>query len=187
MSVRTVHLPVEPLTPEAFAPYGVVLGTRPQPGLVVDLPEFHVDAWIHGTLDMSGGEVELQIFTMEIRQMEFSFLERHMLETQAFMPLGGVPCVFPVAAPTGGDGPGHCPEPETVRAFLFDGTAGVQLHKGTWHWIPMPVGRPGTYLNMTRAGKFSDVVEGSEKGASQGDFQRRDLAELRGVRFRFEL
>ena len=187
MSVEIVTLRVEPLTPEAFAPYGTVLGTRPEVELRVDLPEFEVDAWIHGTLDMTGGLVELQVFTMTIRQMEFSFLERHQLETQAFIPIGGVPTVFPVALATDGDGPEHCPEPDTVRAFLLDGNQGVQLHKGTWHWIPFPVGRPGSYLNMTRAGKFSDVVEGSGKGASQGDFQRRDLAELRGVRFRFEL
>lgn len=187
MSVRLIDLDVQPLTPEAFAPYGTVLGKGPGAPLHVDLGEFEVDAWIHDTMDVSGGLVELQVFTIAVRRMEFSFLERHVLETQAFMPIGGVPCVFPVAAPTGGDGPDHCPEPDTVRAFLFDGSAGIRLHKGTWHWIPFPLGQTAAFLNLTRAGKFADVIEGSGRGASQGDFQRRDLAELRGTRFRFRL
>ena len=154
---------------------------------LVDLGDFAVEAWIHGTMDVSDGLVEMQVFTIAVRRMEFSFLERHVLETQAIMPIGGVPCVFPVAAATAGDGPEHCPEPDTVRAFLLDGTAGIRLHRGTWHWIPFPVGGNAAYLNLTRAGKFADVIEGSGKGASQGDFQRRDLAVLRDTRFRFRL
>lgn len=187
MTNRIITLKAEPLTAEAFAPYGAVLGQGPGEALHVDLGEFEVNAWIHGEIDVSGGKVELQYFTLTVRDMEFSFLERHVLETQSFIPVGGVPCIFPVAAPTAGDGPDHCPEPEDVRAFLFDGTAGVRLHKGTWHWVPFPLNGSASYLNMTRAGKFTDVVEGSNAGGSRGDFQRRDLAELRGTRFRFSL
>ena len=125
--VRTIK--VEPLTEEAFKPFGQVIGVKDRE------PDFlgggvsrgwFVDFEVDGTTSVHVSHVKCQGLT-------FKRMERHFQVTQSFIPLYGMPAVVAVAAPTDPNDRGALPRPEDVHAFLIDGTAGYLLYKSTWH------------------------------------------------------
>lgn len=122
---RMVRIPVEPLTGEAFAPFGEVLGVQDRP------PDFQgvtSAGWKAGF--EATAAPGMMVLSSRYSGMQFSLFERHHNVTQTFIPLGNAPAVIAVAAPTAADA---IPEPEDLRAFLLDGTWGYALHRGTWH------------------------------------------------------
>ena len=122
---RIVSIPVEPLTEEAFSPYGELLSVKDRPA---DFQGVSSVGWKAGF--ESTASPAIMLLSSRYVGMQFNLLERHFNVTQTFIPLGGVPSIVAVAAPTPGD---EVPQPESLRAFLIDGSAGYVLHKGTWH------------------------------------------------------
>lgn len=135
---RIVDIKVEPLTEEAFEPYGAVVGAggRP-PALQIDTMQtwkapFEVD-----------GAPEMTVCRYQREPIAWSRMERHLAVTQAFLPLAGVGSVMVVAPPTDPDRRDAVPPPEAVRAFRMAGEVGVVLWRGTWHALRrFPVGAP---------------------------------------------
>ena len=126
--MRTVHLPIEPLTPEAFAPFGAIL---PDAG-PADFTSGTLATWkVPFEVDDT---VLVTLCRFRREAMRFSRLERHGAVTQAFLPLGGRRSVMVVAPPTRAGGEVMAPpDPATVRAFALTGDSGVVLWRGTWH------------------------------------------------------
>ena len=124
---RLVQIKVELLTAEAFRPFGELLSTAARPA---DFNGLNSDGWKAAF----AATAPPLIMTLSSRYsgMRFGRLERHLNVTQTFIPLGRIPAVVAVAAPTG-DEPTAIPAPEDVRAFLLDGSAGYVLKRGTWH------------------------------------------------------
>lgn len=120
---KAVHIPVAPLTPEAFAPYGRILA----PSGPRDAGREGYDIWIQPFAAET--RPRLQIVRYHARPFVVGLVERHLHVTEARQPLGGPPAIIVVAEP--GDAP---PAPEALRAFRLDG-AGVMFHRGTWHAI----------------------------------------------------
>jgi ureidoglycolate lyase len=124
---RIVRVPVEPLTEDAFAPFGEILGPKDQP------PDFRGVSsvgWNSG-FELSGAP-HVMAYRSEPVGLQFRFLERHFSVSQTFIPLGNTRAVVAVAAPTDPD-PDALPKPDDVRAFLIDGSVGYLLRRGTWH------------------------------------------------------
>lgn len=120
---RVVHLPVHPLTPEAFAPFGRVLaGSGPR-----DAGRDGYDIWIQPFAAES--RPRLQLVRYHARPMIVALVERHLHVTESRLPLAGQDAIIVVAMP-GMDRPG----PEDFRAFRLGGQ-GVLFHRGTWHAI----------------------------------------------------
>ncbi|MBQ0815032.1 MAG: ureidoglycolate lyase, partial [Marinobacter sp.] len=90
----------------------------------------------------------ISIFVTQPIQMplELTFLERHPLGSQAFMPLHGERFVV-VVAPAG-----DVIDPAQVRAFITDGRQGVNYRAGTWHAIQSVLEREGEFLVVDRGG-----------------------------------
>jgi ureidoglycolate lyase len=122
---RVVRVKVEMLTPEAFAPFGEVLCRGEQP------PGFVGTTSVGWKASYEGSGAPL-IMTLSSRYvgLRCTTLERHLNVTQTFVPLGRVPAIIAVAAPTGETA---TPAPEEVHAFLIDGSAGYVLKAGAWH------------------------------------------------------
>ncbi len=125
---KLVEIPLRPLTPEGFAPFGQIIG---DPGASPVFTGATFQSW---SLDSEvEGPAEL-MFIRYIHQRPFAFtaLERHLNVTQTFVPLGGAESVMVVAppAPLYSDG---VPDPTVVRAFHFPGDRGLMLWCGTWH------------------------------------------------------
>ncbi|HUG17063.1 MAG TPA: ureidoglycolate lyase [Thermomicrobiales bacterium] len=122
---RMVSIKVEMLTADVFEPFGEVMSMT---GREPDYRGISSLGW-RAAYDADGPS-EVLVYSSRYSGLRFSVLERHVAVTQAFIPLRGVPSVVAVAAPTEGDG---IPEPEDVRAFLLDGSAGYVLRRGAWH------------------------------------------------------
>lgn len=136
--MQVVRLKVQPLTREAFAPFGVLVDSR---GSV--------------EIDLGEGSPSLTGATSEWRPMKFDFMARHRLSMQVFSPLVSSQSVIAVAPPNLGD----APEVEKVVAFLVDGRLPYAYHKGTWHTPPFPVHEWASYLVVDRAGTLDDDWE----------------------------
>ena len=131
-----VHrIELEPLTAEAFAPFGEICGTLSQAP-----PSLHVPGalTIYHTPFAADSPTNLLFIRYHDAPPLFSTLERHFHVTQGFLPVGGTASIMVVAAPTPREGEGRLPAPGALRAFLLDGTQGVVLHTAVWHGAPRP-------------------------------------------------
>src|SRR4029453_1786169 len=100
--IRAITLDVQKMTPEAFAPYGQIIGAR---GEI--------------ELDLDGGKASFAAQTVESRPLHFSFLGRHQRTEQVFVPMGGTKSIIAVAPPCESDS--AAPNVERMAAFLVDG------------------------------------------------------------------
>lgn len=150
MNTDTVlQLTAEPLTPEAFAAFGDVIDHRKAEYFMINsgrTRRYHDLAKVE-TL----GEEARTLISMFVSQpvempLELTFLERHPLGSQAFVPLHGERFVV-VVAPAG-----DAIDPAQVRAFVTDGRQGVNYHAGTWHAIQSVLEREGEFLVVDRGG-----------------------------------
>ena len=110
----------EPLTAEAFAPFGQVIDRG---DMVMELRD--------------GETFHLNVLSYDRQPLECDHLNRHHRATQALVALAGRPTIVVVA-------PSHLDLSSrdhlgSVRAFVCDGTAGINLSIGTWHWGPYPL------------------------------------------------
>ena len=123
-----VQVPVERLSEAAFAPFGHIVGAGGRP------PDFEAGhLWNWRVAFEADGPTEVLLIRYKYQEPVFSKLERHFHVTQGFIPLGSNASLMVVAAPTDPDDRAAIPPPEAVRCFLMDGSAGVVLHRGTWH------------------------------------------------------
>jgi ureidoglycolate lyase len=110
----------EPLTSEGFAPFGQVVG-RDQVQI-----ELRGDETFH-----------LDVLSYDHRPLRFTVLNRHHNATQALVALNGKPTVVLVGpAELDFSTPDHL---AALRAFVCDGSAGINLALGTWHAGPYPL------------------------------------------------
>jgi ureidoglycolate lyase len=136
--MQVVHLKVQEMTREAFAPFGVLIDSR---GSV--------------EIDLGQGVPSLTGATSERRPFRFDFMARHRRTMQVFSPLASSRSVIAVAPPNDGD----APDVERIIAFLVDGRLPYAYHKGTWHTPPFPVNEWASYLVVDRAGTLDDDWE----------------------------
>ncbi len=122
------HLRIEPLTDEAFAPFGQVVSVKDR------APDFKTESGTEGwAVEFRSGTPLVMLLRTPYRPLGFSRLERHFSVTQTFLPLGGSPAVLALAPPSSTDDREKIPGPSEIRAFLLDGTKGYVLARGTWH------------------------------------------------------
>ncbi len=116
----TYPVRAEPLTDDAFAPFGQVVR---QGDMVMEL---------------RGDEVfHLNVLHYDRTSLQCDHLNRHHRATQMLVALAGKPTLLVVAPRTSDFA--SADDLYTVRAFVCDGTAGVNLALGTWHWGPYPI------------------------------------------------
>jgi ureidoglycolate hydrolase len=142
--LKVEELRIEPLTAEAFRPFGTLFDAKRRPPerrtLIYD-EGFEVD-----------GRTLVGVIWQPAAGLTFTELERHFNITQAFIPMSGSPAVVAVAAPTDPSDPEDIPAPHRVRAFLIDGTVGFRYKVGTWHslnrYILHPPGATFVIINV---------------------------------------
>jgi ureidoglycolate lyase len=127
-----VQLSIQPLTAEAYAPFGDVL--EPRAGVTgVRVNEGSALRFDHiaELTNLRDGRANLNIahFECQPRTLPFTVrvLEKHPHSTQLFSPLGAERYVVVVAT---GDAQ---PDWRSLRAFLASGRQGITYHPGVWH------------------------------------------------------
>ena len=132
-SVETYTIIAEPLTPEAFAPFGTVLTRRDQERLPINLYGGKVDVYRPAALD-ADQPLEWLLTRNHVRDFQVTYLERHHGVAQAFVALEQ-PFISCVAAPDC-DLVDGVPAFDQVHAFIVPAGQACQIHKGTWHEPP---------------------------------------------------
>ncbi len=128
--MSALSLAVQPLTREAFAPFGEVIEASDAAQHFTinagNTERYHDLARIEPGAD---GRVIVSIFRGQPRTLPFTvqMMERHPKASQAFIPMSGKPYLV-VVAPAGAP-----PTAQDLKVFLARGDQGVNYATGVWH------------------------------------------------------
>lgn len=142
-------LVVQPLTREAFAPFGDVIAADDSAQHFSinggNTERFHDLARLEPGPE---GRIIASIFRGQPRPMPFtvSMMERHPLGSQAFIPLSGNPYLVVVAAA------GPAPGADKLHAFLARPGQGVNYATGVWHHPLLALNEVCDFLVIDRSG-----------------------------------
>lgn len=144
---------IQPITAEAFAPFGDVLTPRSKADRLINegrCERHHALA----TVQRGEGEAIISIFRSQAVSLPYDcpMLERHPLGSQAFMPLGPDAWMTVVAPDDGG-------KPGQPIAFLVPAGTGINLRAGVWHGVLTPLGNPAQFLVVDREGDGVNLEE----------------------------
>jgi ureidoglycolate lyase len=135
---REITVRVQPLTPEAFAPYGRVVLDDRQP------------------LEMREGQFTARLMTVQRMPARLERINRHLDHSQMFVPLRGDPTVLVVAPPSV---PMEGFDPTKLAAFATDGQTTVIFHTGTWHIEPRALGKDACQVINVQTDVFRSHTE----------------------------
>lgn len=124
----TRSLAIEPLTAEAVAPYGWMLG---KPCDLADAASFvspASDFWSEHVFDTGGGQTEVLWVVYRSRDAAIGQLETHLLTQQAIIPLTG--SIIQIVGLSAADG---SLDAASVRAFRIPNGQGICMRAGCWH------------------------------------------------------
>jgi len=146
----------QPLTAAAFAEYGDVISIDDSIGELINdgnTQKFADLAAVDTSAD--DGRTAVHIYRSQPLSLPLTIevMERHPLSSQAFMPLHSRPFLVIVAAA------GESLKSESVRAFLSNGTQGVNLKRGTWHHYQVSLQEVSDYLVIDRMGPGTNFEE----------------------------
>jgi ureidoglycolate lyase len=146
---------IEPLTAEAFAPFGQVMemaGANHYP-INGGMTERYHDL---ARVELSGMHARplISIFRGQPYELPLTLklVERHPLGSQAFYPLSDRPFLVVVAEDLSG-------VPATPRAFLTAPGQGVNIAMNTWHGVLTPLEAASDFLVVDRGGDGNNLEE----------------------------
>ena len=144
---------IEPLTAEAFAPFGDVLEVSGDPDKLINqglCGRYHDRA----QLDFADGRAGISLFNAEKRELPLTLdmVERHPEGSQAFVPVT-LEAFLVVVAPDAGGVPG------IPRAFRTAPGQAINFHRGTWHGVLTPLSEPGLFAVVDRIGDGANLEE----------------------------
>lgn len=148
-------LTAQPLTAEAFAPFGTVIdkaSTAPRPMNAGKARRFYDLAAIR--VAGEGAQVVIGLVEAEPYDLPLTvgLVERHPLGSQAFIPLTAAPFLV-VVCPDAGDRPG------LPQAFVTRPWQGVCYAPGTWHGVLTPFGQAQDFAVVDRGGAGVNLEE----------------------------
>ncbi len=148
-SAQMYTITPQPLTAQAFAPFGDVLEATGEFRLINDgFCQRHHDL---AQVDTGGAKTGISIFQAQPRALPYPFdlIERHPEGSQAFIPMTQHPFLVIVALNTASQ----------PVAFLTNGAQGINLHRGTWHGVLTPLHAPGLFAVVDRIGTTANLEE----------------------------
>ena len=150
-AAMNITLKPEPLTAEAFAPFGEVIETRGHEFRLINYghTERYTDLAHLDTLE-NAGKTTLSIFRSQAVNFPFRIevMERHPLASQAFISLERKPfytLVAPVAAQ---------PDPTLLRLFRVGEQQGINYRRGVWHHYLFSPEGVRDFICLDRTGGF---------------------------------
>ena len=143
----------QPLTKEAFAPFGDVLELRAEPDKIINqgMCGRHHDL---ANMDFSDGRAGISFFDAQPRSFPYTLdmVERHPDGSQAFIPMTQNRFLVIVAKDNNGT-------PDTPQAFLTEPGQGINLYRNTWHGVLTPLAEPGLFAVIDRIGSGGNLEE----------------------------
>jgi len=145
----------EPLTAEAFAPFGEVIEASERAEQIAINYGMTTRFNDLAAVDVGDdkGRAILSIFRgRPLSPPVLRVFERHPLGSQAFVPLSGRPFLVAVA-------PAGAFDPAAIRLFRAAPHQGVNYAKGVWHHFLLPLGAESDFLVIDRAGPGDNLDE----------------------------
>ncbi|WP_116474352.1 ureidoglycolate lyase [Zobellella maritima] len=149
-------LAIEPLTKEAFAPFGDVIESEGRDYFMINkgsTRRYHRLAEVQ-TDQQGEGIISIFRATPLEYPLRIGMLERHPFGSQAFIPLFGNEYLL-VVAPAGP----YQVDPAAVRVFRASGRQGVNYHRGVWHHPVLALTDNDEFLVVDRAGPGNNCDE----------------------------
>jgi len=148
-----IRVRAQPLTAEAFAPFGDVLEAEGAPDKLINqglCGRYHDRA----RLDVDGGRTGISLFKAELRPLPYrlEMMERHPLGSQAFIPMSDDAFLVLVARDAGN-------RPDAPLAFLTRPGQAINFHKNTWHGVLTPLAGSGLFAVIDRIGPGENLQE----------------------------
>lgn len=145
----------EPLTRDAFAPFGQVIETAGAAHYPINAgmaERYHDLATVEVAGDGARAIISLARAKPRTLPLTLDLVERHPLGSQAFHPLSPRPFLVVVAPDARG-------RPGTPRAFLTAPGQGVNYFRGTWHGVLAALDEEADFLVVDRAGPGNNLEE----------------------------
>ncbi|WP_339670915.1 ureidoglycolate lyase [Dasania marina] len=154
--MRDIKIRLQPLTREAFAPYGDVIEVNENNNIMAinyGKTERHHDL---ANIDVNdqGGKPIVNIFNSQPVSLPFTIkvMERHPLGSQAFINMGKQPYVVVVGKAGEFD-------IDNLQGFIAQEHQGVNYHKGTWHHYSLCLNEVSQFLVIDRGGEGHNCDE----------------------------
>ena len=144
----------QPLTADAFAPFGNVLEAVGKPDAIINngfCGRYHDRAQLDFGPD---GRAGVSVFKAEPRALPYQLdlLERHPDGAQTFIPMSLDDYLVTVAED-------HNGTPVNVRAFIAGAGQGINYRRNTWHGVLTPLAAPGLFAVVDRIGDTPNLEE----------------------------
>lgn len=156
--MNRIILNAEPLTKEAFKPYGDVIETDGAEHFSINLGT--VERY-HDLADIDvdyaeGGRAIVSLATINNAKglpFQLKVIERHPKASQAFIPMFDTPIYLVVGEPS------KEAQPEQLKAFITNGKQGFNYNAGVWH-MPLMADQQGRrFVVVDRAGPGNNCDE----------------------------
>jgi ureidoglycolate lyase len=132
-------IPVEPLSEEAFAPFGRVIDTPSnEPDAVGNLWRWWGDAGL-----LEDGQYAVGYLDVDPGRSGFDWAERHPDSDELVIPVCGELLVY---------------VGEPYRVFRVRAGQAVILAKGVWHGAPMAADGPASAIVLLRARRGTEMI-----------------------------
>jgi ureidoglycolate lyase len=145
----------QPLTAEAFAPFGSVIEASDR-ALQIHINQGHAIRYDRlAEIDAAdeGGVGVISLFRARpLAEPVLKIFERHPLGSQSFVPLSGRPYLVAVA-------PAGEFDAAKVQLFHAEGHQGVHYRKGVWHHFLLALDAESDFLVVDRAGPGENCEE----------------------------
>jgi ureidoglycolate lyase len=141
---------LEPVTAEAFAPFGLLL-----PAPAAGQPRLELSGELANLRETAKPRLSLATAAPRTLPLTAVEMERHIYSSQTFVPIDCAGYLV-VVAPHGAD---DRPDPDGVKAFRIPGHVGVHYFANTWHHPLTALERPGSFVVLT----FIDGGPGDEQ------------------------
>lgn len=147
-------IPIEPLTREAFAPFGDVIDAAGAQAIPIN-QGFAERCNGLATIDVAseGGNLNVSLFTAQPRPspVVIALMERHPLGSQLFAPMQDRPWLVVVCA--------NPREAQSYRAFRASGRQGVNYARNVWHHPLLVLDPDSRFLVVDRMGPGNNLEE----------------------------
>lgn len=144
---------IQPLTAEAFHPFGDVIEAAGLPDKLIN--QGHCGRYNdRAALTFEEGRAGLSLFEAELRYLPLTLemVERHPLGSQAFVPMSMDPFLVIVAPDSDGT-------PGVPLAFETTPGQAVNYHANVWHGVLTPLSAPGLFAVVDRIGSGENLEE----------------------------
>ncbi len=154
MQSQHATLKPEPLTREAFQPYGDVIELASKEAITINSGNCQRYSDLAALNICESGKTGISLFDAKVysNPLTLTYVERHPLGSQAFLPTSSDPYLVVVADDNNGQA--HMP-----KAFITDGYQGVNYHRNIWHGVLTPITRQSRFFVVDYIGSQNNLEE----------------------------